>query len=349
MEAAPAKTVFTQQVSLSPKRSRNTFFPLSAKEAEAPNTRKKDGAVTFINLQNKKVKDSIDNEIDRLRFVYKKANERKGVLDREVSEERTKEHSLGAICLKLKMSKELFKQTPLTYDYKGRLLPSLAKSVKAIPLDSHEPKFDIKNTSVENLLSAEANHRKARRMGEVSKVKKCLEGVMADIKIKPVSGVTYLRNKKISKELPVANEAQIVIKNTIGKNNRSVLLPELNSEFLKADNSTEAISRNESDFLPLLCSESGVASASDLKCVRAKSNCRNVYKNHFVRVCGKDVNLLEAVKGRNCPVLPPHKINKKLRRYMVKGEKDLGVVGKTRKLPPPPLGLSFGHGIFSDQ
>eukprot|EP00826_Nyctotherus_ovalis_P022338 TRINITY_DN17358_c0_g2_i2.p1 TRINITY_DN17358_c0_g2~~TRINITY_DN17358_c0_g2_i2.p1 ORF type:complete len:243 (+),score=35.53 TRINITY_DN17358_c0_g2_i2:269-997(+) len=242
------------------------------------------------------------------------------------------------------MSKELFRQTPLTYDYKGHLLPSLAKSVKAIPLDIYESKFGIKSTSVENLFSTETNHRRARRMGGVSKVGKCLEGVMADINIKPVNGVTYLRNRKINKGLPITNELY-----GIGKNNRSVLLPELNSEFLKADNSTEAISRNGSDFLPLLYSESGIASTSDLKCARGKANCKNAANNHFGQMCGKDMNLLEATKGRECPVLPPRKVNKKLRRYMVKEEKDLSVVGKTRKLPPPPLGLSLGHGIFSDQ
>jgi len=248
--------------------------------------------------------------------------------------------SIEAVCVRFKITKELFKNLPLTYDYKGNLISLLEKDAKIDPLDVNEAKFEIKCASEESLIPFKEKHSKNfKRDRRIAN--EYGEEIITDIKIKPINGVIYKHNKNTIKGFPIANESQVTIKKyndnikALEKNNKSTLLPSLSSELIKADNSTEPASRNENEYFPLLINDSAVSSTADLKLINSKSSkslMQNSSKKESIKAL--NMNLLGSAIKRQCIVLPAHKLNEKLklRRYVNK---------RLHRLPQPALGLSF--------
>ena len=155
-----------------------------------------------------------------------------------------------------KINKKAFKNIPLTYDYKGKLINLLAKHTKQSPIYDSKLKFSIRFNRAINTPRKITNYSKPSINKHIEDTE---ESIHTQIDIKPTYGVKYTCNKKVIygheySYNPTYNQSISIKKyhELCNPTNKSFVFPDIYSDKVKDAylmSKAEGISRSYKDFV----------------------------------------------------------------------------------------------------
>ena len=210
------------------------------------------------------------------------------------------------------------KEYSKTYDYKGKLLKLIKSKNTNLPDYTLKSSFDVINTSNNDCKTISRPRYTSEVLDDIYNISESEK--MATLLIKPVSGVFINNGTDTSfiarKDTDNTNECKSSQKET---NRQSSYCPVVNRKVVrKLKNYFNTINIAESLTIP-----------SKIHTYEGRAECFD-----------------EFGVGRKVSVLPK-KTWKRIRLKRMLTHKYSFDLKESRKLPPPPLGFSYGHGIFT--
>ena len=161
--------------------------------------------------------------------------------------------TLDEICSKLKMSKESFKKLKITYDYKGRLLPSLKKTNQMKKRYASQVAFKINTPQILNntmTIMPKTNNNENEKIIKDNPIIVPMSlidinltyGVKYNSGKKTISGLSFYENPiRDESQMPLKQYTELCGSRSVTKYNKRLGLTETTKEELITANSINAI------------------------------------------------------------------------------------------------------------
>eukprot|EP00826_Nyctotherus_ovalis_P052467 TRINITY_DN6648_c0_g1_i1.p1 TRINITY_DN6648_c0_g1~~TRINITY_DN6648_c0_g1_i1.p1 ORF type:complete len:269 (+),score=65.40 TRINITY_DN6648_c0_g1_i1:637-1443(+) len=264
--------------------------------------------------------------------------------------------TIDDICRQFSITKKQLKSRLITYDFRGRLLPIWKNARESSALARRKVKFMINES--DNAGVEEAVEQKV--LPELSQHTTDYEAPeLFKPNIKPEYGVKYNSGEEVLygndyDENPAYSNSQISLKYyyrlcNIRTHNQSLIESNtLSNELTTTNHKLSTLLGKE------ILNESSMEKTSTLKYSRHKGffkKCRS-RRNEMVRIYEGTQQIPENENGVKRSVgITPEKLREKfrLRISSIKRFKEQSPrVKSPLKLPPPPIGLTIGHGVVPD-
>lgn len=305
----------------------------------------------------KRLVNNLINQVESLRNLYEGVSRRNDMLLKSVMRRKPQEQtvSMERICAALKISKSEFKNYTFAYDYKGKLV---ASNRQRNPLPNrfiNKASFTVTSGS-----HTELSEKKPSSKGAQDVVRRMQEGekVLAKVSIAPTYGVKFLsRNTtlygKSFTENPAHKAPRITLKG-YRQHSEQKPLQEAASEAASEPASNLAhLLKTSSDAHDFFSSNPETSfyprkTPKSMWTLMHKTFNRRANKTSMVHTYGDTIDSEwdESVTGRNAAVAPQRSWKTGFRRVRLRAARNKISSGDGCKLPPPPLGLTCGHGLF---
>eukprot|EP00826_Nyctotherus_ovalis_P062325 TRINITY_DN8999_c0_g1_i8.p1 TRINITY_DN8999_c0_g1~~TRINITY_DN8999_c0_g1_i8.p1 ORF type:complete len:330 (+),score=49.56 TRINITY_DN8999_c0_g1_i8:559-1548(+) len=306
---------------------------------------------------DKEIGKQVNNQVESLRNLYEGVSRRNDMLLKSVMRRKPQEQAVSVerICAALRISKSEFKNYTFAYDYKGRLVAS-NRQRNALPNRFvNKASFTVTNDS-----PAELSEKKPNSKGVQDVVRKVVEKekVLAKVSIAPTYGVSFLlRNTilygKSFTENPTYKVPQITLK---GYKQQSEQKPPQEATFETTSEHASNLARllkintDARDFFSINPETSFYPKkfAKSMWSLMHKTFNRRGNKTSTVHTYGDTIDSEwdENVIGRNAAVTPQRSWKTGFKRVKLRAARNKTSSRDGHKLPPPPLGLTCGHGLF---
>jgi len=340
--------------------SENSNFYGIRKMKGVPNAR-----FRTISNTDKEIGNHLYNIIDSLRNLYSNVNKRNDVLLRSALKKKQQEQevSMEEICAALKITKSEYKNYTFTYDYKGKLVIRNRQTNTLPNKFISKTSFAIGHTNIKELT---VKLHKEKKEEEISRKVIDKEKVLAKVLIAPTYGVKYLsRNTILNGKSFIENPTHKIEKITLTDYNRQrnikvainindkpyedMTYKDTKNDYKEEDNIMHLLRTNVEANLSFDMKDAGTSFyPTKIKSSWSISNLMN-------RTFQKPINLIHTYDNTidwdtNFGVrknAPPHKPYKAAyNKFTPRNTRKYRSSRDSRKLPPPPLGLTYGHGLF---